>query len=327
MTPPPVWRRSWGAIVLSVGAIALLLSLVTGSFSLAGFTVNPLSHHSPAQTFSSQQFQPGPLLSPYVQYQPTQRRLERAAGDRLAQFWPLLELLNGFNQTDWVDFPVTLEFSTCEALGEGMGAINHGQPLGPTYLAAENRIRLCYGLVTLLEDQFDDLAGSLPEQHLAVLDALYLLVARELSHIALSQSPQFQNWPLPGRPPEEPTASPLSSLAPAPASALGRVPTQTLDLFTVLLPQALAQTSQTILLSGSQWLFNQGHPRLSSEQLQRWTGQQLDLDSYGRLVCWSYGLHPQQFPYLAAEVPEALAIAQCPAATQALLAALDKPVP
>lgn len=310
MTSPPFWRKYLGAVGLTVGAIALLLSLHHGDASLASFAVQPLSNSPPVQDFSPQQRQAEAMLSPYVQYQPSHRLLEQAAGDRLAQFWPLPELLNGFNQTQWLASPLTLEFSTCDALGEGVAALASDQALGPTYLVSENRIRLCYGLVNLLEDQFDDLAGSLPEQHLAVLDALYLLVARELSQVVLTHSPQFQGWRLPNPEP--------SGAAPLPDS-------RSLDFFTVLLPRALEQTSQTLLLSGSQWLFNQGHPRLSPEQLQRWTGQRLELDNYRRLVCWSYGLHPQQFPYVAAEVPEDLAIAQCPATTQALLTTLDLP--
>lgn len=164
---------------------------------------------------------------------------------------------------------------------------------------------LCYELLQQLDDHFDDLSGSLTEQHLAVLDAVYLLVARELSQIILEETEQFSPELVQELPPllgDGPKNGPKNRPGGGPDA---------IDQLTAQLPGLLQLQSQTVILSGSQWLFNQGNPLLSPKQLQHWGGQPLGLENYPALVCGSYRRWPGQFPFLASELPAQLPLTAC----------------
>ena len=222
------------------------------------------------------------------------RLLDREVGERVRSFWPLRELLLAFNR-DFraTETPLTLELSTCS---------DSDAALAPIPTQPSQSLHLCYDLLQRMDDYADDLSGSLTEQHLAVLDMLYFTVTRELSRLILAEAAIPSNG----------IAAQVKSHA-ATVTALAELyPEAALDQLTAQLPQLLKLQQQSIILSGTQWLFNQGHPLLSPEQLQSWTGQAMTLDNYQALICTAEALQPQNFPFLDRELPTEFALENCP---------------
>lgn len=226
------------------------------------------------------------------------RLLDREVGERVQKFWPLRELLLAFNR----DFrtpetSLTLELSACSG-SDGTLPSSHPEE-------SSQSLRLCYDLLQRMDDYADDLSGSLTEQHLAVLDMLYFTVTRELSRLILAEAavaPSNGEAATTQVKPHSAAITALTTLSPEAA----------LDQLTAQLPQLLKLQQQSIILSGTQWLFNQGHPLLSSEQLQNWTGQAMTLENYQALICTAEALQPRNYPFLDRELPNEFALENCP---------------
>lgn len=184
---------------------------------------------------------------------------------RLQTFDSLLLLLQAANQLP--NFEISLAAYDCDDR-----SIRYS-PLG-------RELSFCYRLLSDLEDGFDDLSASPRERELAVLDAVYFLVVRQMAQILLADA----GLPSTGR---------------------------SLDELTAVLPALLKQRSLDMILSGTQWIFNQGNPLGLPQDLAQIQGEALTLDHYERLICTSYGLDPALYPYLVVEVPWPERLADC----------------
>ncbi len=225
------------------------------------------------------------------------RLLDQEVGDRIKQYWPLRELLLAFNREfRTATPPINLSLAACKDLSPDT-------TLQPVFQSSKQPLVVCYDLLQQLDDYADDLSGSLTEQHQAVLDMFYFTVARELSHLVLTASQS----------PEKSIKLAIKPLEPKVwAQFDGLSDEASLDQLTAELPQYLQLQDQTAILSGIQWLFNQGHPLLGPENLRNWTGQSMDLSNYQTLICTAQNIQPQQFPFLENEIPKELDLQRCP---------------
>ncbi len=226
------------------------------------------------------------------------RLLDREVGDRIQQYWPLRELLLAFNgKFRAASPPLRLAIATCRDLSPET-------TLQPIFQSSDQPLVVCYDLLQQMDDYADDLSGSLTEQHQAVLDMFYFAVARELSHLVLTASQS----------PEQSIKLGINPLEPKAWAALnGLADEAALDQLTAQLPQHLQLQDQTAILSGTQWLFNQGHPLLSPEKLRDWTGQLMDESNYQAIICTAEQIQSKQFPFLEKELPAGFELASCPA--------------
>ena len=225
------------------------------------------------------------------------RLLDQEVGDRISQYWPLRELLLSFNhEFRTADHPLVLALAACPDL-------SRGTTLQPVFQSSEQPLVVCYDLLQRMDDYADDLSGSLTEQHLAVLDMFYFVVARELSRlvIAASNSPE-KSIQLGIKPLDQTAWAEFDGLSYETA----------VDQLTAQLPLHLQVQQQTVVLSGTQWLFNQGHPLLTPAKLRDWTGQVMDGTNYQTLICTARNIQPQQFPFLENELPADLELESCP---------------
>ncbi len=224
------------------------------------------------------------------------RLLDQEVGDRIKQYWPLRELLLAFNREFRIAAPpLRLSLAACKDL-------SLDTTLQPVFQSSEQPLVVCYDLLQQMDDYADDLSGSLTEQHQAVLDMFYFTVARELSHLILTVTQS----------PEKSTKLAIKPLEPKIWAQLdGLSDEAALDQLTAELPQHLQLQDQTAILSGIQWLFNQGNPLLSPKRLRTWTGQSMDLSNYQTLICTAQTIQPQQFPFLENELPAELDLQSC----------------
>lgn len=224
------------------------------------------------------------------------RLLDQEAGERIRGFWPLRELLQSFSKRfQLAETPLTLAVQTCPNIS----------PQGDLQLAyhqKEQRLILCYALLQQMDDYADDLSGSLTEQHLAVLDMVYFTVARELSRLVLAANQSTDDSRILAIKPMDAAAQ--TELNELPKSAV-------LDALTAQLPAHLKLQHQTAVLSGTQWLFNQGNPLLSPQKLKSWTGDPMARANYQTLICTAQAIRPEQFPFLANELPAELELEDC----------------
>jgi len=246
------------------------------------------------------------------------RLLDQEVGERLRRFWPLRELITAFNRDfvapetpliftlDQCSVPVSSLLQTQSRVGLHFEALRSGDALDSS---REQHLTLCYDQLQAMDDYADDLSGSLTEQHLAVLDMVYFLLDRELSRLLVSidrgQSPEL----LVNIKPLEPQTL-TRWLDPEVWKSLPEI--AALDQLTAVLPQRLALQQQTGIVSGVQWLFNQGNPLLGREQLGRWTKDAFSLEAYQRLICAAEAANPEKLPFLDQELPAKFALENCP---------------
>jgi len=251
------------------------------------------------------------------------RLLDREVGERLRSFWPLRELITAFNRDfvapetpliftlDQCSVPVSSLLQTQSRVGLHFEALGAGDTLDSS---REQHLTLCYDQLQAIDDYADDLSGSLTEQHLAVLDMVYFLLDRELSRLLVAIDRGQGSEPLVNiKPLESQTLSPW--LEPQTWESLPEI--VALDQLTAVLPQRLALQQRTGVVSGAQWLFNQGNPLLEREQLGRWTKDAFSLEVYQRLICTAEAANPKKFPFLDRELPAKFAVKNCPEATVA----------
>lgn len=279
---------TWQLNDVAVAQVQSIISEPAGEIALAPLPPITLGMEGPAGTTD--------LGNDLLVLGHSDRILDREVGDRIQQYWPLRELLLAFNR----DFrtanpPLALELAACPGLSSD-------NTLQPVFQSSEQPLRVCYELLQRMDDYADDLSGSLTEQHLAVLDMFYFTVARELSRLVLAASDSPEKSLKLGIQPLKPTAW---------AQFDGLSPESAVDQLTAQLPQHLQLQQQTAVLSGTQWLFNQGHPLLSPEKLRDWTGQLMDESNYQALICTAQKSQPQQFPFLENELPAELDLANC----------------
>ncbi len=268
--------RSWTAAWLSFAAVILLVLLVfwvlLGGFGGPGIRAAV----GQAPTVTSR---PTALV-----FYPAEQLFNRRTQQWLADFAPLTELLESVNRLPSLARPLTLVVRECQ------------QPR-LTYDAASRQISLCYGVLAYLANQFDHLAASPRERQLGVLDSTYVLLERQIAQILLSDLSASGAWQAGGK---------------AGGGKSGGDEAIALDELTAVLPAVLHQSRQTVVLSGTQWLFNQGHPLGLLQGLATLQMPELTLANYNRLICAAYGSHPALFPFLASEVPQPTQLNPCP---------------
>ncbi|NJM56426.1 MAG: hypothetical protein HC857_01715 [Synechococcales cyanobacterium RU_4_20] len=246
---------------------------------------------------------PAPVISrsPWVKLsQPG--GFEQRYGEWLVGFEALNRLIAGVNQLPGLQAGVMLEVQSCDRpqiywdqreLGQTAAQVDllpadsHRQRksqlsnirLSNIRLSNIRTLKLCYELLSYLEDHFDGQSASPRERQIAVLDSAYVLLVRQLSQMIMADY----------------------GFAPTP---------EALDELTALLPRVLRQPSPSILLSGTQWIFNQGHPLAFVAGLAQASGQPLGLENYDRLICSAYGVAPALYPDLT-EFPEPARLGDC----------------
>lgn len=197
---------------------------------------------------------------------------EQRYGEWLVGFEALNRLLEGVNQLPGLKAGVMLEVQSCDR--------PHLDWVQRSPLSNIRTLKLCYELLSYLEDHFDGQSASPRERQIAVLDSAYVLIVRQLSQMILADY----------------------GFAPTP---------EALDELTALLPRVLRQPSPSILLSGTQWIFNQGHPLAFVAGLAQASGQPLGPENYDRLICSAYGVAPALYPDLKTEFPEPARLDDC----------------
>jgi hypothetical protein len=206
------------------------------------------------------------LAPPFqISYGSTTQRL-----DQEWQFWleesrVLNSLVTDLNQTFTLTEPLSLTVQECS-------------PQARWVAVQDRQVILCYELLGYLSDAFDDLSASQREQELAALDVTYVLALQGLAQIL------------------------AGSLTEAATLEQSQVAEDLLIALPILSQEIGQGTGATIALSGLLWMYNQGHLLKAVQRLailRDW-----DLKTYERLICLTYGSHPNWFPYFKAEFEE-----------------------